>query len=246
MPLDRPPTSLLRDSSLFLDFDGTLVDLAPTPDAIVVGDDLRPLLARLQAALQGRIALVSGRAVADVRDRIHPLNLAIGGSHGLEHMRSTGHVDAASAPAGLAQAIAEFRRIEAAHEGVLVEEKPAGVALHYRTAPDAEAICLGVAERMAGVTGLGIQLGKMVVELKDPRGDKGEALKRFMAEQPFAGTSPVFVGDDLTDEHAFAAASDLGGAGVLVGAERPTSAVYRLDDVTDVLRWLSQAAEELQ
>jgi trehalose 6-phosphate phosphatase len=246
MPLERPPTFILEGSSLFLDFDGTLVELASTPDEVQVGDEIRSLLERLRIALGGRLALLSGRAIEDLRGHLHPLDLALAGSHGLERLLSTGQIDAAKPPAGLPAAVQEFRRIEALHPGVLVEEKPVGVALHYRNAPEAEAICHDAAQRMAGSTGMSVQIGKMVVELKGAPGDKGHGLKRFMNELPFKGTRPVFVGDDLTDEHAFATARLLGGAGILVGPDRPTAATFRLEDVSDVISWLQRACEELE
>jgi trehalose 6-phosphate phosphatase len=132
------------------------------------------------------------------------------------------------------------------HPGLLVEEKPVGVALHYRNAPEAEAICHDAAQRLARSTGMSVQIGKMVVELKGAPGDKGQGLMRFMNEPPFKGTRPVVFGDDLTDEHAFATARVLGGAGVLVGAERPTAATYRLEDVSDLISWLQRACEGLE
>jgi trehalose 6-phosphate phosphatase len=240
-PLEPPPTALLRGGSLFLDFDGTLVDLAPTPDAVEVGDDLRALLARLATALDGRMAVLSGRSIDQVEALLHPLRLAIGGSHGLERVRPGHAREAARRPDALDQAIARMRGLEAAHPGVLVEEKPLGVALHYRRAPDAEAACRAAALDAAAITGLMLQPGKMVFELKPAGSDKGAALSRFMVEPPFAGTRPVFLGDDLTDEPAFAAAQAMGGAGVLVGEARDTSAAYRLAGVAEARTWLERA-----
>jgi trehalose 6-phosphate phosphatase len=246
MPLARPPKSILRESSLFLDFDGTLVELAPTPDAIQVGDEVQSLLNGLSLALGGRLALLSGRSIADLRGRIDASRLTLSGGHGLERLLPTGDLELAYPPPGLGDAIREFRRLQDAHDGLLVEEKPAGVALHYRNAPEARDLCHDAAQRLAASTGMNVQLGKMVVELKATASDKGQALERFMGEKPFAGTRPIFVGDDLTDEHAFAAALRMGGAGVLAGPERPTSAIYRLENVSDVRRWLRDAAEELE
>jgi trehalose 6-phosphate phosphatase len=245
MRLNEPPAALLRDASLFLDFDGTLVELAPSPDAVRVEDDLRDLLTRLQAKLDGRLALLSGRAVADVRGHLHPVTLAMSGSHGLELAPVEGDIIAGERPAGLAQAIEEFRKLESRYPGVLVEEKPMSVALHFRSAPHAEPVCHAAAEQAARDTGMTLQLGKMLVELKPATGHKGSALLQFMAQPPFAGTTPVFVGDDLTDEHGFDAARELGGAGVLVGPERSTAAMYRLENVGAVRNWLQTASELL-
>lgn len=245
MKLTQPPATLLENASLFLDFDGTLVELAPSPDAVQVETELRNLLSRLKERLEGRVALLSGRAVVDIRDHLHPLVLAVSGSHGLEHGAVEGDVIAEERPVGLDKTIEAFRKLEVLYPGVLVEEKPVSVALHYRGAPDAEFVCHAAAERAASETGMTLQLGKMLVELKPARGDKGSALLHFMDELPFAGTRPIFIGDDLTDEHGFAAARQLGGAGVLVGPERSTAAIYRLEGVGAVRTWLQTASELL-
>ncbi len=245
MRLNEPPTALLKGASLFLDFDGTLVELAPSPEAVKVENELRSLLTRLQSVLEGRLVLLSGRAVADVRGHLHPVTVAVGGSHGLELAAAEGEVVAAERPAGLTAAIEEFRKLATQYPGILVEEKPLSVALHYRGAPQAELVCHAAAERAAMECGMTLQFGKMLVELKPATGDKGSALRHFMMQPPFAGTTPVFLGDDLTDEHGFEAARELGGAGVLVGPKRATAATYRLADVAAVRAWLQAASEAL-
>ncbi|HYD36393.1 MAG TPA: trehalose-phosphatase, partial [Allosphingosinicella sp.] len=116
------------------------------------------------------------------------------------------------------------------------------VALHYRLAPERGRAVEEFAEKLALRFGLALQRGKMVAELRPHGADKGGAVRRLMAEPPFAGARPVFVGDDLTDEYAFEAASALGGEGVLVGPPRPTAARWRLDDVARVTAWLEAAA----
>lgn len=243
--LAEPPLGLLSGASLFLDFDGTLVELAPTPNAIQVDRTLTNLLERLGERMGGRLAIVTGRAVKDVRSFLHPVGLAVAGSHGLEHAADGCDPADVERPKGLDEVLAELRLLQAAHPGVLVEEKPLGVALHYRQARHAEEVCRSAAERAAQATGLEVQPGKLVFELKLAGTDKGRALYRFMEQPPFAGTRPVFLGDDLTDEHGFTAARALGGAGVLVGDERETAALYRLADVSSVKRWLVEAAEAL-
>ena len=127
-------------------------------------------------------------------------------------------------------------------QAYVVEEKPFGAALHYRQAPDAGAACDALAETIAARTGLTLQHGKMVAELRVPGGDKGDAVRRFMAEPPMAGARPVFVGDDLTDEAGFRAAEALGGWGILVGGPRATAAHYGLSGVKDVHEWLDGLA----
>jgi len=237
-----PPLSRITPAALFLDFDGTLVELADAPDAIEIPAGLKPLLDRLVVRLDGRLAIVSGRAVGDLQRHLGAAGLVLSGSHGAELRYPDGRSVPVVAPPGLAEARDEIRRFAAGAGGLLMEDKPAGVALHFRQAPEREAEASALLEALAGRTGLVLQRGKMVAELRPPGTDKGAALRRLMAEPPFAGARPVFVGDDLTDEDAFDAAAALGGGGVLVGAERPTVARWRLADVAGVTRWLEAAA----
>ena len=124
-----------------------------------------------------------------------------------------------------------------------MEDKGAAVALHYRRAPQSAEACRELARRIAPALGLTVQDGNMVVELKVPGPDKGGAVTAFMTEPPFAGSTPIFLGDDLTDEHGFRAVRALGGFGVVVGRRRPTAADYALADVTSVQRWLKGMLE---
>jgi trehalose 6-phosphate phosphatase len=240
-----PPVDLLRGASLFLDFDGTLVEIVERPDAVQVDAALTMLMARLADKLQGRLAIISGRPRAEIDALFGDRRFAVGGSHGLELRWSDGRLDAPPPHPGFAPVIAEMRLLAAAHPGTMVEEKPFGVALHYRGAPAAEESCRALAEKLAAQAGLSLQHGKMVVELRLAGADKGSALDTFMAEPPMRGTFPVFVGDDLTDEHAFAAAARAGGHGIAVGASRPTAAHYRLPDVAATRAWLEAAADAL-
>ncbi len=241
-PVTRPPPGILRDCSLFLDFDGTLVDIGATPDAVVVTAELRRLLEKLQERLSGRVAIITGRAAATVEQLFRPVRILVGGSHGLE-IPGEGRDQR---PDGLDSVILELRELERAHPGVLVEEKPLGVALHYRLAPEAERACRAATDRAAERSGLEVQAGKMVFELKPAGGDKGSALRSLMARPPFLGSRPLFLGDDLTDEPGFIAARELGGAGVLIGEARPTAAAYRLDTVAEALDWLGHATATVE
>ena len=238
---DAPPPLSLAGTALFLDFDGTLVELADAPDLIEIPEALPPLLERLAEQLDGRLAIVSGRSIGDLERHLGRAAFAVSGSHGFELRLADGRSLAGAAPEGLAGIRHDIVRFAAAAPGLLVEEKPAGIAVHYRRAPQEEgrvaAFLAGLAER----ANLVLQRGKMVVELRPPGVDKGDALRRMMKEPPFAGARPLFVGDDLTDEHAFAAAAELGGAGVLVGAARETAARWRLADVGAVADWLQAA-----
>jgi trehalose 6-phosphate phosphatase len=237
-----PPLARLASAALFLDFDGTLVELADSPDSIAVPAGLEPLLERLAERLGGRLAIVTGRALDDLQRHLGSSAAVLSGSHGAELRYPDGRCITVEAPPGLESAREAVRRFAGDSAGLLVEDKPAGVALHYRLAPERER---AVGDFLAGLavgTGLALQRGKMVAELKPAGADKGAALRRLMAEPPFAGARPVFVGDDLTDEHAFEAAAALGGAGVLVGPARASAACWRLDGVAEVTAWLEAAA----
>ena len=241
--LAEPPPSLLDGAALFLDFDGTLVELAESPDAIEVPGDLRPLLERLARRLVGRLGVISGRSIGDLERHLSLPGIALSGSHGLELLFPDGSHVPVVAPAGLAEARAAVADFAAAADGLLVENKPASIALHFRLAPEREASVAAFLADLAARTGLTVQHGKMVAELRPAGRHKGDALRALMAEPLFLGARPVFVGDDLTDEDAFAAAAAMGGGGVLVGPRRPTAALWRLADVRAVARWLRGAAD---
>lgn len=238
-----PPPDLLRGASLFLDFDGTLVDLAGRPDAIIVGDRLPAILARLFDRLSGRLAIVSGRSAAQVREFLGASGMTVVGSHGLEFLFADGRVIADDAPAALASVREEMARLARQWQHVLVEDKPLGAVLHYRLRPEAEDSCTALARDLAERHGLHLQTGKMMIEVRAAGGDKGSAIRRLMDEPAMRGTRPVFIGDDDTDEPGFVLAEALGGAGVLVGSERPTAARYRLPSANAVLDWLEEAAK---
>ena len=240
--LGRPPTDLLVDAALFLDFDGTLVDIAPLPDAVAVEDRLHELIARLAERLDGRVAIVSGRSIEQLDTLFGGLTLATSGSHGAELRAagSTGH--AITRPEIFDHVIDTMHAFADANPGVVVEVKSLGIALHYRGAPDAESAARALASRLANDTDLSLQEGKMVFEVRVP-GDKGQAISRFLDDAPFAGARPIFLGDDLTDEPGFAVVARAGGAGILVGPPRETAAAYRLSDVADVRAWLDAAGD---
>jgi trehalose 6-phosphate phosphatase len=241
--MSPPPIDLLAGASLFLDFDGTLVELEDRPDLVVADPDLIALTHRLAAALDGRLAIVTGRASGHIAELFGKVPFAIGGSHGVEFRWPDGRTAAPDAPPALAEASEAFRRFAAAHDGVILETKPFGAGLHYRMAPHAERDARHLATELADAHGLHLQPGKMMVELRTAAGDKGVAIERLMAEPPFTGTRPVFLGDDVTDEDGFRAVAAMGGAGVLVGEARDSAAQYRLNDVAAVRAWLMRASE---
>lgn len=236
-----PTAALLEGAALFLDLDGTLVDITSTPHGTQVDGALRALLETLGTRLEGRLAIVSGRAVNVLRDAFGLGHLWLAGSHGLELAPPGQPPERPPRPASLDAAQRTLQAFAADKPGVLVEEKSLGVGLHFRQAPAFEAECTALAEQLARETGLGLQRGKMMLELRPAGADKGSAITRLLGRAPFHGHRPVFLGDDVTDEDGFEAVARLGGDGVLVGPERHSAAGYRLDDVQAVRGFLRLA-----
>ncbi|MFB9067212.1 trehalose-phosphatase [Pseudofulvimonas gallinarii] len=242
------PVADLHGRALFLDVDGTLLDIAARPDAIRVPAGLVTVLARLSDRLDGALALVSGRAIDELDSLFAPLQLPTAGLHGLEIRLPDG---TRSSPAGEALAgpvRAEALAFAAGRPGVIVEDKRHTLAVHFRLAPDAEGAVDALARGWLATLGAGweIQRGKAVVEIRPVGRDKGTALATLMRQAPFDGRVPLMVGDDLTDEHAFDMAATLGGHGVLVGHRQPSAARFRLPDPAAVRAWLADMAQPLQ
>ena len=241
--LPPPPADLLDGASLFLDFDGTLVELAARPEAVAVDAALAGLLDRLADRLQGRVALVSGRSIEQLDGFLGAAGSALGivGSHGAETRLAGGAIVRPARPASFDDAARLFAERFSKRQGVVIEAKSLGVGLHYRLNPGVEDEAHAVAEAFAAAHDLHVQHGKMMVELRLPGHDKGSAISALLTRPPFAGHPPVFLGDDLTDEPGFVACSDRGGAGILIGGPRDTAARYRLADVGAVHHWLAGA-----
>jgi trehalose 6-phosphate phosphatase len=236
--------------ALFLDVDGTLLELADTPHGVRVPEGLTGLLAELESALGGAMGLVSGRSI-EVLDRLfQPLALPAVGLHGAEWRGRSGGAIAHSGPPpspALAEARESLNHFAARHPGVLVEDKGRSVALHYRLRPDAGPAAHAAARDAARHLGDGYHVlpGKRMLEIKPTGVDKGAGLRRAMREPPFAGRVPVFVGDDITDEDGFAAVNAMGGHSVRVGLDGNSAARHRLPDVPAVHDWLRSTARAL-
>jgi trehalose 6-phosphate phosphatase len=244
-PLRRPgpPPPLDAGAALFLDIDGTLLDLAASPSLVRVDDDVAARLPALARELDGAVALITGRTIADA-DRLFPgLLLPIAGQHGTERRGADGKIHRHRLPQpGIVQLRRELARFAARHEGVMLEDKGATLALHYRQAPRLAAHVHRAMRAQIATGGPGrawkLQPGKGIIELRPDGRDKGTAIAEFMAETPFRGRLPVFLGDDRSDEFGFAAVARMGGWSVKVGAG-PTRARFRLPDVAAVRRWLA-------
>lgn len=241
--LPAPPARLDR-ISLFLDLDGVLAEFADTPGGVRPEARRTAVLTALAPRLKGRVAIISGRTVAEI-DRITEHAMAsASGVHGLERRRADGTFLRAEASESVRNAIAAFEEFARTRPGVVVEDKTVAAGLHYRGTPDAAGDADALTRRLAAETGLMLQPGNMVIELKTPGASKGTALTAFMQEAPFSDGVPVMLGDDLTDEDGFTAAAALGGFGVLVGPPRETAARYGLPNVTAVLEWLERLEGE--
>ncbi len=244
-PLPPPPPIDPAGWALFLDLDGTLAPIVEQPQLVQADARRTFVLRRLAERLKRRVAIVSGRTLAEITAITDNAIAAVAGVHGLQRRTVMGDVVAAVPDPDLPEAAAVFKALARAQPQLVVEEKGLSVALHYRGAPAACEAVREVARRLEASTGLVLQEGDMVAELRTAGGDKGQAVEAFLAEWPFHGSKPIFVGDDLTDEDGFLAAQAAGGFGVLVGpSSRQTVARYRLADVGAVLDWLEAAIVE--
>ena len=239
----RPPL-LEPDAALFLDFDGTLADFAQHPDGVTVDAELPALLAGLRARLDGAVAVVTGRTLAGLDDIAGLSPRAAAGLHGLELRFESGHTVAPANPQGASRVARQLRERFAADPRVVVEDKGAAVALHWRRAPERSEECIAALTEAAAAPEFEILRGNAVIEAR-PRGtNKGAALAALARHGSFAGRRPVFVGDDVTDEDGFRAAARLGGYGVKVGPGE-TAARYRMSGVDEVHAWLAESLEAL-
>jgi trehalose 6-phosphate phosphatase len=247
-PRPGAPPAPSPDWAYFLDVDGTLIDIADTPEAVHVDAALLELIARLQRASGGAVALVSGRALAFLDSRLGALRLPLAGQHGLERRDAEGRLWVHAAPPAAKAAIkAALAPVLARHAGLLLEDKGLTLALHYRLAPQLAAYAHRLMNRLAAAAdaGLEVQRGRRVAEIKPSGMDKGAAVAAFLAEPPFKGRRPVFIGDDRNDEHGFAVVNQLDGISIKVG-KGASCARYRLPDVAAVRRWLGAALGQAQ
>jgi trehalose 6-phosphate phosphatase len=241
----RPPPPLDLQSALFLDVDGTLLEIASRPELVHVPSGLPALTARLSEQRDGALALISGRPLAQIDRLFQPWRGAAAGLHGIERRRADGTLDSIlddTSKAALDRIRPKLAALAGGESGLILEDKGATVALHYRAVPDRETeirAYAGALQREAGAA-LRLIAGKMVVEFQPRNANKGSAIAAFLAEAPFAGRQPVFLGDDTTDEDGFAEVRSRGGFAIRVGAPSETMADYCLPSVKAVLAWLAR------
>jgi trehalose 6-phosphate phosphatase len=228
--------------ALFLDVDGTLLDIAEHPDQVDMHKIDAALVDGLQRAAAGALALISGRSLAQLDAMFAPLVLPAAGQHGFERRDAHGRRHRHRFPVdSLAPAKQALREFASRHPGLVLEDKGASVALHYRLAPQLEQAALEAMRQASAELGSRVQTqgGKMVWELKPAGADKGMAIDEFMREPPFAGRTPVFLGDDVTDEYGFRVVNRLGGHSIKVGPG-DTEARWRLPHPAAARAWLRE------
>lgn len=239
-----------RDWAIFLDVDGTLIHIAEHPDSVQPSDRLGEILGQAAEAVDGALALISGRSIAVIDALTEHAAPAAAGLHGLEIRTATGEYQSAeqNLPA-LQRARDRLESLTTAHSDLFIEDKKATLALHYRNASEAAVAAAqdtieSIVEASEGeLTRLD---GKSVYEIKPAHGDKGDALRELLASPAFSGRRPVYIGDDVTDEAAFRTANELGGVSIRVGVDGESEARYRLNTVDEVLEWLEATASTLR
>ena len=237
---NRRPPQPDRSWAYFLDFDGTLVAIAGSPDAVQLGTGLTPILAALYRSTGGAVALVTGRAIADIDGIFAGLRLPVAGQHGIERRNAAGRIFRPKLSArGFREAREALSAAVVRNPGLILEDKGLSLALHYRRVPRLG----GYVHRLANslVAGMDstwhVMTGKYVVEIRPAGADKGTAINEFMQEPPFKGRTPIFLGDDTTDEYGFRMVRMFGGVAVKVGPGT-TTAGWRLHDIAAVRSWL--------
>ncbi|GEC60478.1 trehalose-phosphatase [Gluconobacter oxydans] len=224
-------------AALLLDFDGTLVDIAPTPESVRVPEGLAADLLRLRDMLDGALAIITGRPIAQIDHFLPDIPHAVAGEHGVMMRHAPGQaLRERKLPVVPGEWVQAVEKAAADHPGASVEHKKAGMVLHYRRAPEAESAFRELASAWPVENrGFHLQDAQMAIELRPLGIDKGKALRELMAEPPFAGRLPVFAGDDVTDRDGVRAARQMGGAGWLIPDDFPDAATFR--------RWLHDLSE---
>ena len=241
------PPLISGNFAFFFDLDGTLADIKPHPDDVFIPEDVLTRLSLLAELNDRALALISGRSIAELEQLAKPYRFPLAGVHGAERRDINGRTERMTLPETVLQPLErELRHGIAPLTGVELETKGMAFALHYRQAPQHEEAVFALAKTLiAHYPQLAMQPGKCVVELKPSGIHKGAAIDAFMQTPPFLGKKPVFLGDDLTDEHGFKAVNKLGGISIK-GGPGATQAMWRRAGVNDVYKWLEQLVDHQQ
>ena len=238
-----PTIDDLTRHAIFLDFDGTLVDIVDRPNAVRTDPSILRRIENISKRVDRALAVVSGRQIVIIDEFLHPLKLPVAGVHGFERRDSLGRLHQPQANASvLAEAASAVTEAMGTEPGIIIEIKSGAVALHFRLRPDLERRCREITEDLTrDRPDLALLRGKMVFEIKHSGPDKGTVIKAFLDEPPFAGRIPIFAGDDVTDEAGFAVVNSLGGISIKIGADQ-TMASYRAADIDEFRSWLDDLA----
>ena len=228
--------------ALFLDIDGTLLEIAEKPESVDVPEGLKQVLNDLENCLDGALAFVSGRSISDVDRLFEPLKLPTSGKHGLERRDSFRKIHQ-----GRFRNSKDFTNIKKVlktfaikNPGTVLEDKGKTIALHYRLKPNAGSHAKKLISNLnIDQNDLEVLSGKMVLEVKPRVFNKGTAISKFMMEYPFIGRIPIFIGDDVSDEAGFKTVNARGGVSICVNPEIKSAARWKVANVSSVLNILT-------
>lgn len=246
--MPAPPDKLHPSKhALFLDVDGTLLDIEDHPADVRADPSLLAMLSSISTGFGGALSLISGRPIADIDRIFAPVRFAAAGAHGSELRQHPDDPVAAAESALPASVLDGLRTFVEQNPGLLLEEKLGGVSLHYRRAPELEAQCKAYVQELLPQIDKDFRLiaGKMVLELAPIDHNKGAAITEMMRREPFSGRRAVFVGDDVTDEDGFRVVNAMNGITIRVGGNRGSLAEYALPDVAAVRDWLESVESRI-
>jgi trehalose 6-phosphate phosphatase len=243
-PMSLPEVTDPERFAFFFDFDGTLADIVERPEDVEVTEATRAAIEALRELSGGAVAIVTGRDIPSIDQFLDPLRLPIAGVHGLTRRDAKGQLHSPEIDtAGLKAIETALEPLVNRENGLLLERKHGAIALHYRKRPELEDVCLDAMLRAAeGASNVTIRRGKMVIEAIGHASNKGAAIESFLQEAPFRGRTPVFAGDDLTDEDGFLLVNAGGGISIKVGLGE-TEARYRVADREGLLDWLNRIVD---
>ena len=244
--MQTPALDFNQPIALFLDVDGTLLEFCNNPDDVYPGVELNLILKSLSSLLKGALALVTGRRVLEIDRIFHPLQLPVGGQHGLEHRDAEGNfklVKSLKFPENIRSQIQCFGEI---YPECAIEDKTLTMAIHYRRAPKLdEKVLKFVNKLIEGEKHFHAISGNMVIEIKPLGVDKGQSIALFMENEPFVDKLPIFIGDDVTDEDGFRYINANNGISIKVGTITSSLARYNLNNVNAVHDWLGSLCKEM-
>jgi trehalose 6-phosphate phosphatase len=241
-PVGSPPLLPLDRIALFLDLDGTLIEIAPRPGDVVVAPNLLSLLESLHSKTKGALAVVSGRPIAGIDQVLAPLHLPAAGTHGAELRDTAGgavQMVGTAMPGNLRDRLSVIvKELQSQWHGISIEDKTSTLAIHYRQALEAEPALRAALDGLSLPAGWQVLGGHCVYEIRASDWHKGAAVTSLCKTRTFVGRQPVFVGDDRTDLDGITAAISLGGHGIAVGGLDAPGAEWSLPDVPAVHDWL--------